>query len=421
MKQGNALVNFVMVMLALALACYLSFYVWDSFNDPFSTTYAYSYTLDDAVEADGFLAREELVFPAQTGIVDVTRGEGEKVAKGKEVAKVHRDSQAVAVQEQLDALADEISLLDYALGQGDSSTSSARLDESILQSLVQLRACAAVQGYSQLEDQVMQVKSQVLKRDYIYGQNLELGELTLKRQELVQQYQSLRSQSAGATSSIAAPEPGIFSALVDGYESLLTPDTIFTLTPEQLDGLSRQASPAANAPGKLITSNQWYFITALEEEDALRLTEGNSVTVSFSGDFNQDVSMKVEQVGQAQEGRCTVVFSSDRYLSQTTLLRVQSVEIILDSRSGLRVPKTCLRMISKTVTDQETKEETQVDVLGVYAVVGGKAEFKPVDIVTEGSDYYVVTPASDSNKALRAGDEIIVRATDLYDGKLLEY
>ena len=43
MKQGNALVNFVMIALAVALACYLGIYAWDSFNDPYSTTYAYQF------------------------------------------------------------------------------------------------------------------------------------------------------------------------------------------------------------------------------------------------------------------------------------------------------------------------------------------------------------------------------------------
>lgn len=421
MKQGNALVNFVMVMLALALACYLGFYVWDSFNDPFTTTYAYYYTATDAIKAEGYLVREELVFPAQTGIVDVTRGEGEKVAAGKEVAKVHRDSQALAVQAQMDALAEEISLLDYALGQGDGSVSSARLDESILQSLVRLRSAAAVQDYSRLEEQVLEVKSQVLKRDYTYGQELELSDLTQRRQELVQQYQALSSQSAGATSVVRAPVPGVFSALVDGYESVLTPDTVFALTPSQLDGLNGQRGLSDGSPGKLVTSNQWYFAAALEEEPAKRLSEGSRVTVNFSGDFNQEVSMLVEQIGQAENGRCAVVLSCDRYLSQTLLLRTQSVELVLESYTGLRVPKTALRMITKTTQDKETGQEVRTDVLGLYAVVGGQAEFKAVNIVTEGADYYVVTPASGGNKALRAGDEVIVRATDLYNGKLLEY
>ena len=421
MKQGNALVNFVMIGLAVALACYLGIYAWDSFNDPFTTTYAYEYVSSETVEAQGFLARSERVFAAQNGIVDVTRGEGEKVGKGQTVALVHRDSKAVEVQAEMDQLALEISLLDYALGQGDGEASAARLDETVLQSMVELRGAAAVNDYSQLEEQIQAVKSQVLKRDYTYGQGLEMSQLQQQRQALIDQHKALRAQAVGATSQIKAPDAGTFSALVDGYESLLTAETIFSLTPSQLDALEDQRAADGGAPGKLITSNVWYFVTALSEQEAQRLRAGNRVTVSFSGDFTRDVEMTVEQVGEAENGRCTLVLSSDRYLQETLLLRIQSAEIIFESHSGLRVPKTCLRMITRTTTDKETGESVEENILGLYAVVSGQAEFKRVEISGEGSDYYVVVPATEGSRALRAGDEVIVRATDLYDGKLLEH
>ena len=60
-------------------------------------------------------------------------------------------------------------------------------------------------------------------------------------------------------------------------------------------------------------------------------------------------------------------------------------------------------------------------VLGVYVLLGGKAEFKTVEVITEGSDYYVVEATDTTSGALRAGDEVITRATGLYDGQLLEF
>ena len=50
--------------------------------------------------------------------------------------------------------------------------SAARLDEDILQSVVQLRASTALGDYSELEEQVLEVKSSVLKRGYTYGDGL---------------------------------------------------------------------------------------------------------------------------------------------------------------------------------------------------------------------------------------------------------
>ena len=421
MKQGNALIRFVIFVMTAALVCYLGVYVWQGIVDPFTTTFAYAFTASDGVEASGWLVREEQVFPAQTGIVDVTRGEGEKVGAGQSVALVHRDSQALALQEQMNTLAGEISVLDFALGQGEAGASTARLDEDILQALVQLRGASAAGDYTQLERQVLTVKSRVLKRDYTYGQGLDLGDLTRRRQELVEQYQSLRGQSGRSTSYVTASQPGTFSALVDGYEYILTPDSVFDLTPSQLDALSARQQNTEGTPGKLVTSGRWYLVAALPRDAARRVAQERNMTVAFSGDLNLDVSMKVEQVGPEEDGRCAVVLSSTRYLAKTILLREQQVELVFRYYSGLRVPKTALRMQTKTVTDQSTQEETEVSTLGLYTVTNGQAEFKAVEILSEGPDHYVVRSAGQGGRALRPGDEVIVRATNLFDGKLLQY
>ena len=143
-------------------------------------------------------------------------------------------------------------------------------------------------------------------------------------------------------------------------------------------------------------------------DTAKRLTEGRTATVRFSGEFNQDVPMVVERISQEENGRCAVVFSSDRYLSQTTLLRQQTAELIFRSQSGLRVPKAALRMW--TFSTEDGPEER----MGVYVITGGRAEFKPVEILMAGSDFYVVRTVNAGKIAFRAGDQVIVNAVGLY-------
>ena len=420
MKQGKSLITFVMVILAAALAVYFGYYILDTFSDPFTTTLAYSYTAYDSADADGLLVREEQVLSDQSGIVDVTLAEGEKVGVGQTVALVYRDAQAQNDQAQLDALATEIELLQYAAAETGDTGSAARLDEDILQAVVELRSSAALGDYTQLEEQVMAVKSNVLKRGYTYGDGLTAADLTARIRDLQSQYSQLNAQTASATTRVTAQQSGTFSALVDGYESVLTPTSALQLTPSSLSALMAGSGVSQSGGlGKLITSNRWYFAALLPAETAARLEAGDTVAVRFSGDFSQDVNMLVEQVGEAEGDQAVVLFSSDRYLEQVTLLRQQSVQIIFDSWSGLRIPKIALR--SYTYVDEETGERISDNRIGVYAVVGGRAEFKEVEIVTEGTDYYVVRSAVSGSAALRAGDTIIVRAVGLYDGQLLEY
>ena len=417
MKEGTAITKLVMIVLAAGLAVYFAVYLWQGLANPFSTTYAYAYTVNDSMEADGFLVRDEQVLSGRTGIVEVVPGEGEKVGAGQTVAVVYRDSQALERNDQIRELELEIELLQYAMTQTEETVSVAELEGDVIQALVELRGDTAAGDFTQLEDQILELKQAVLKRDYTYGEGVDSEQLT----QLVEQLRSLRSQSAQDTSRVYADQAGTFSALVDGYEGLLTPEGVLSMTPSQLHSLESQSVQGDDqAIGKMILSSQWYFVTALAADQAQLLSVGDTVTVRFTGDFSQDVEMTVESVSLEEGGEQTVVLSSNRYLSSTTLLRQQTVEIIFAQYEGLRVPKSAVHILTQSSQDAETGQVTQTTRTGVYAVVNGRAEFKEVETLAEGTEFYVVRPVDEGRTTLRAGDEVIVRGRDLYDGMILQ-
>lgn len=433
MKQGRPLITFVIALFAGALVLYFLVSVWKTFQDPFVSTYVYSYTLNDSIQTDGLIIRQEQVLSGGQGIVDVTRGEGEQVGINQTVALIYRDDQARQSQEQQEALRLEITQLQYALGQGEDVSSAAKLNDDILNAMVSLRVASTQQDFSDLEDQVLEVKGKVLRREYTYSDELTTDSLSARLQELQTQYQTLINQSYSAITQVTAPVSGTFSTLVDGYEGLINLESAMNLTPQALTDLMNQTPTGdSTAVGKLISSNRWYFAAVVTQEEGERLEEfriraladktGNTkLTLRFAGDFTKEVSMTVEKVNQDDQGQAVVILSSDRYLEQTTLLRRETAELIFNSRTGLRVPKSALRMVTTTSEDEETGETVETDTLGVYVVTAGRAEFKPVTILTEGDDFYVVQSVRDDKKALRAGDEVIVEATGLYDGQLLLY
>lgn len=422
MKQGRPLITFVIALFAGALVLYAIFSVWKTFQDPFVSTYVYSYTLNDSIQTDGLIIREEQVLSGGQGIVDVTRGEGEQVGINQTVALIYRDDQARQSQEQQEALRLEITQLQYALGQGEDVSSAAKLNDDILNAMVSLRVASTQQDFSDLEDQVLEVKGKVLRREYTYSDELSTDSLATRLQELQTQYQTLINQSYSAITQVTAPVSGTFSTLVDGYEGLINLESAMNLTPQALtDLMSQTPTGDSTAVGKLISSNRWYFAAVVTQEEGERLEQAGSLTLRFAGDFTKEVSMTVEKVNQDDQGQAVVLLSSDRYLEQTTLLRRETAELIFNSRTGLRVPKNALRMVTTTSEDEETGETVETDTLGVYVVTAGRAEFKPVTILTEGDDFYVVQSVRDDKKALRAGDEVIVEATGLYDGQLLLY
>lgn len=422
MKQGKPLITFTILIFAGVIALYLGYYIFSALNEPYRTAQVYSYTASDSVTAEGLVVREALVLPAQSGILELTRAEGEKVGKGQQIALVYRDSQAQASQAHIEELELSIELLEDAISQSGDLESAARLDEDIIQSMVSLRASYALGDCTRLREQVLGVKSSVLKRGYTYGDGLTSADLSARLRQRKEELAVLTRQSARATTRVTAPTPGVFSALVDGYETRLTPETVDQLTPSTLQELINSPAGEDNgAMGKLITSDTWYFAANLPETAARRLEEGGTASLRFSGELNRDVEMTVDRIGATEGGETLVIFSSSRYLALTTLLRHQTAELIFESWSGLRIPKQALRLVDVSQEASHSGEAASAaGKTGVYALVNGRTEFREVDILYEGSDYYVVRPVGTGRKVLRAGDAVITHGTGLTDGLLLE-
>ena len=418
MKQGTLINRIVMLLLLAAVLVYLGVSAWRSFRDPYTLVLSYAYTVDDSLEATGFLVREESVLASPGGIVDLLPEEGEKVSRGETVALLYQNDSGLTMEKEQ---------LQYALERTQSGGDSSQLSQQVIDAIVALRSSVSTGDLTRLEDETLLLKSLVYKRDFTFNGGEEDGDAAAAIQSSIDavdaQIAALSAQAAQDTSRLTASQAGVFSGQTDGYESLLTPALLETITPGQLSQLDRQRpQPDAGAVGKLVTDATWYFVCAMGEEEAGRLIEGRTVTVRFSRDWSGEVDMKVERVGETPENsRVTVVLSSDRYLSETTLLRKQTVELVFDSQTGIRVPTQAVRVEERTVTDPETEEEKQELVTGVYVLVGQQAEFKPVTILAQLEDFALVKSAdgSDGKKALRAGDEVILSSVELFDGKVI--
>jgi hypothetical protein len=206
--------------------------------------------------------------------------------------------------------------------------------------------------------------------------------------------------------------------VVDGYETVLTPEVIQELTPSQLSALQPD-STAVSRVGKLILGDNWYYAASLRTGEIREIQEAGDISIRFSKDVDRDLDVVIQSVGWEENGRSVVVFQGKYDLSQLTLLRQQSAEIILSTMSGIRVPQEALRIVSQTVTGEDGKE-TETQITGVYCVVGVKAVFKPAEVLYNGDGFVLLRPASTiKSRILRSGEEVILTANNLYDGKVV--
>lgn len=420
MKPGTWIVKVVMWAFFLGAIAYFGVYAWHVLFSGYETASLYSYSAEDTVEATGYMVRQEEVLPGSEDLLEISVAEGETVAAGDELAEVYDNEEALERHQEIKALESRLESLQYILTHSMDDSDNATLNSNIIDSVVNIRAVTASQDLTNLPDETAQLKTLMFRRDYTYNGS---SALTEEIADVVSQAESLSTENRVYTTIITAPASGTFSGMVDGYEEALTPEDIKDLTPSKLeDMLEKKKDVQENENlGKLITNATWYFAAELEEADAARMKIGDTATLRFNS-LARTIDMTVESVSKPDDGIACVVFSSDRYLSETTLLRDQTVDIIFDTIEGYRVDKAAVHV------DNESGD------IGVYRVYGAQMDWISVEILWEDEDYYLIrqVPEHDEDgnlveeseldlaRQLRSGTEIVVQGRDLYDGKVIK-
>ena len=421
MRQKSLGTKILMAAITLALLAYFGVQAARYFTDPLSTTLAYHYAVEESISVSGYVVRDEQVLSNESsGLLQLLREEGERVSAGGTVAAVFADQASLDLQTEIESLTSRIEQLQYAQEAELGVEITQRLDNQIHQSILSYRAALEAGRFQDAEEQGSTLRSQVLKRDY----SVSGGEdLTAQLQELQSQRQTLQSQAAGSVRRITAPAAGLYSAVVDGYETVLTPESLTDLTPSALESVTADAAVQSNV-GKLVLGETWYYaavLTAEEAQDLEKAAEREELYLRFAQGVDTDLPVTLESIGPEENGQAVAILSGELYLSQLTLLREQSAQIIFSSVEGIRVPREAVRLVTET-TENEDGTVTETTVTGVYCVSGREAEFKPVEVLYSNENFALVEADIASNQELlrlRPGDEVISNARDLYDGKVI--
>lgn len=402
MKRSSPLMKILPIAVLAAVLLYFAVQLYNYLSDPVSTTLVTEGQAEDTIALNGWLLRDEEVLPAQSGTLSRERQEGQRVGVGQVLATVYADDGALQTVGQIETLGLQLQQLQFALTSYLDPDAALKLDTSITGDILTLRQALTGGDYTAADSDIAQLKAAVLKRDHPYTSQEEI-ETEIKAVE--GQISSLKASLSGAA-TITAKAAGTYSAVCDGYETVLTTAFLEDVTPGKLARL--QPAGTESNMGKLIYGDTWYYVVSLPEAQAAQLKALGTVTLRFAKGFDQNLRMQVVSVSAAENGQAAVTLSCRKYLAQTTLLRHQAADVILRTYEGLRVPSNALRVSEEGVT-------------GVYCVDGSTAAFRPVTVLYQGQGYALVRAADGASdtQTLRVGDEVIATAGALSDGKVI--
>jgi hypothetical protein len=410
-KKTNAIIKVVGLLFFTALLTYLVVYIVQALDNPFAVEPAVVYAVRDSAELSGIIVRDEEVLRSLYNTVYISAPEGRMVSKGEVLASAYESEEALQKAVRISELETEIGRLEALLENGSAASDKLLRDVSISKSVLELKSAAYSREFADVEEKAVEL------RTLLFAGAGGAEEIQEQLDGLKAELDGISGAAGLKAARICAEASGLFSRAADGWE-VLKPDAILGISASGLAGLLAESREVPdNALGKLVFGTGWYYAALIDREGCAKLKQGDRVSLLFGRYNAKTLEMTVETISRADEGRCAVVFSCDRFLTDVLNLRRQEAELVFSEYAGLRVPK-------KSVHVDEDGNTF------VYVRTALRAEKKPVDIVCDMGSFYVVgsgaggkgfagADGAETGGGLRAGDQIIVSAKELYDGKVV--
>ncbi len=381
-------------------------------NIPITIT-AIRVTADNSFSATGWFFRNEVLADGVSSetVKHIVRN-GEKVQQDAALAIVYTDAAALEASQKISVLNDEIELLDSAMETSTNSSDAAKMDQQIVTQISSLSS--QVQGgiVSGVESEAANLRNLCLRRS---AGDLNSTTLSAQLSTLTTERDGLEKQIVGRSTTISSPADGYFSEIVDGFEGRLTTEALETFTLDDLNSLNESeiTDESSGKLGKVISSFRWYFALAAPITDLEGIEKGTNLRLRFP-QVDEDVAVTVHDIRQPDgSSEALLILSGMGVTPELVTMRCQSAEVIRSSYTGIRVPKTAV----KIGTDKQGNPKQ-----GVYILTGSMSRFKQIDVLYEGSDYYIVRQGTGKEKDrenLVAGDNIIVKGRGLDDRKVI--
>lgn len=390
--------------LLLVFVVYIGYQVILNLSDRIETLDAVVVTVEDKLQGEGVFFRAQTMLDAASGKnAEYLVENGEKVAKGQAVAMFFDDVESISTYRAYKNAVNEGESLKYAYTHLAGGSDSGKIDSLMFLSMLDLTAELESGLVNAAEQDYADIAQLVIRRD---GSKMSEEEYKAAEAALRSEQQSLLKSIKGRASAVSAPVPGYFVRSCDGFESKLSPDTSKEITPKLVhEVLEAEGSAAEDGVGSIITGFSWYFAAVMDAEQAATLRGQEYATIRFPQIGTDTLRVSVLGVQNEQNGEAVVLFKSNQMDPVFLQSRQQTIELVRETYSGIKVPREALRQV-----DGEW---------GVYCLVGAISRFKPIEWTYQTESYYLVKPAASASKGLYMYDKIIVKGKDLAVGKVV--
>ena len=400
-NKGAFFLKLGITLIALIFIIYQTYSV---VYKPITTSTATYYNTYDGIDINGYFVREETVIDYNiTGNERYVAQEGEKISKGGTIAELYASSEIAETHEMIEKLSEEIEVLESINSVSDpSSVDLTTLSNKIKRSYFNFLSVKDSGRYSELNAHLTELLMQLNKKQILTGEVKGFDNLLSSLKEEVA---SLKKGLQGALSKVTAPVSGFFIHQTDGLENFLTFDALDEIDETIFEKISKTES--VNAFGKIVSSQNFYIIAQMKDDDYLNFSIGDKVNLRTPFVGSELLKATFHEIKVDKDKNSAIIILSCQTMNgQFATVRSAPLTIVTEEYEGIKINNKSIHYSD--------------GVPGVYVIQGSIVKFKPIEIVYRTESYTLCKKSEDgNNESIVLYDEVIEKGKNLYDGKLI--
>lgn len=373
------------------------------FGDDYVTETAVIYSSAEKVTLQGIYVRNETVINSRVnGVISYTCRDGSKVANGSVVAYTYASENDILVNQQIEKLKAEVELLESAQNPGTTAVvEPAFISDQIDEQYQTIAFLIAENDLESLDAERRKLQTLMDIYQIVINEETDFNSAIDNLNSRIDELEKRRREPSGM---VSAENAGYFIGHTDGFESKLSPDTIDSLTADEIKNIIAESRKdnGGSSIGKIVDGYEWKMVGLVDP----RITDfrvGNSVTVKFSS-TPDTVTAVIDSITETDDpSESIIVLACDELTYNLVQRRAERVEIILNDYKGIKVPRNAIRF---------NKDNEK----GVYILLGQRIAFKKINPIYECDEYLLSQITSDSDY-ISVYDDIITEgeiSADLY-------
>lgn len=387
-------------------------------------------TLEVKTPIEGMLVRKELLLKSPgTGIIFPTIQNGERVAKGNEVASYIQSNMREVVESYRQS---EIDILKRVVAEFDSASGANReIWESAIETQINRLADLSNSGDISDAADIRKGIDRVLeaRARYMLESNTASDALKNEKQELAR----LQSNVKKSVKSVYSPESGVVLYKCDGLEEIYTYENRYSISLEDISkvvlengSLEKTLTPAeidakeSEAFGKLIFNDEAWIIFSVHEKQGKDITvlyekaklNNKEMQLEIELDGIQElIPVTIEKIGENKDGVQLITARMSKMIEKTMDFRGVRGNLVISSVTGMKVP---LRSLFNLNTVDDTADIAIVEM--------DKAKFVRVKIVARQDSNAIIEniDTTDTENCVNIFDVFLVNPKNVVEGQVIE-